>query len=277
MRNPLVDHYDTCTIPLCHPDHRYPEPLFLKGHSGGDGFCDCIGLIIGALKRCGISWKEIHGSNWAARYKMIGLHKVSRASDLMLGDIVFKAYEPHTSGWKLPDRYKGDPDQKDYFHVGVVTQVSPLKITHMTSPTIKVDTKIGKWSYAGILKYINEKGDEKPMTAIIVSDDGNPVKLRPTASTSQPYVEKIPVGTTVSVLEKGEEWSKVTALGKTGYIMTKFLNQQFSQSESASAGNHFSLSENGERQGVNQDGDYVSLQLPRETALLLRDKLNVVL
>ena len=64
------------------------------------------------------------------------------------------------------------------------------------------------------------------MTAIVVSDDGYPVKLRPTASTSQLYVEKIPVGTTVSVLEKGEEWSKVTALGKTGYIMTKFLSSE---------------------------------------------------
>lgn len=202
------------------------KPSYLKGHSGDDGFCDCIGLIIGALERCAIPWKEIHGSNWAARHEVLCLHKVSRASDLKLGDIVFKAYEPHTSGWKLPDRYKGDPDQKDYFHVGVVTQVSPLKITHMTSPTIKVDTKIGKWSFAGTLKYINEKGDEKPMTAIVVSDDGNPVKLRPTASTSQPYVEKIPVGTTVSVLEKGEEWSKVTALGKTGYIMTKFLSSE---------------------------------------------------
>ena len=228
------------------------KPSYLKGHSGDDGFCDCIGLIIGALKRCGIIWKDIHGSNWAARHEVTGLHKVSRASDLKLGEIVFKIYEPHTSGWKLPDRYKNDPDQKDYFHVGVVTQVSPLKITHMTSPTIKVDSKIGKWAYAGTLKYINKKGDEKPVTAIVVSDDGYPVKLRPTASTSQPYVEKIPVGTSVSVLEKGEEWSKVTALGKTGYIMTKFLQPDVGPQA------------------------FVTLTLPADVASALRNALNTV-
>ena len=241
------------------------KPTYMLGHSGDDGFCDCIGLVIGALKRCGVSRSGIHGSNWAARHDVTGLHPVSRASDLKPGDLVFKAYEPSASGWALPDRYRNDPDQKDYYHVGVVTQVSPLQITHMTSPAVKVDTKLGKWSHAATLKYISEGYDEKPMTAIVVSEDGYPVKLRPTASTSQPYIERIPVGTIVSVLEKGEEWCKVTALGKTGYIMTKFLDQQFSQSE------------NGERPGENQDGDYVSLQLPRETALLFRDKLNAVL
>ena len=243
------------------------KPSYLKGHSGDDGFCDCIGLIIGALERCAIPWKVIHGSNWAARHEVLCLHKVSRASDLKLGDIVFKAYEPHTSGWKLPERYKGDPDQKDYFHVGVVTQVSPLKITHMTSPTIKVDTKIGKWSYAATLKYISAseapsvrelspeatEGVDVNMTATVVSDDGNPVKLRPTASTSQPYVVKIPVGTTVFVLEKGEEWSRITALGKTGYIMTKFL--RFNDGSQA----------------------FVTLTLPADVASALRDALNMVI
>ena len=228
------------------------DPAYKLGHSGDDGFCDCIGLIIGAVKHCGVSWSGLHGSNWTARHEVSGLRKVSRASDLKLGDIVFKAYEPNASGWDLPDRYQADPDQRDYYHVGIVTHVSPLEITHMTTPSVKVDTKLGKWSYAGTLEYIKEKEKSITMNAVIISDDGYPVKLRPTASTSQPYVEKIPVGTSVSVLEKGEEWSKITALGKTGYIMTKFL--RFNDGSQV----------------------FVTLTLPADVASALRDALNTV-
>lgn len=39
----------------------------------------------------------------------------------------------------------------DYYHVGVVTRLSPFEITHCTSVDggIKRDTKLGKWGYAG--------------------------------------------------------------------------------------------------------------------------------
>lgn len=89
----------------------------------------------------------------------MAVRKINKANDLHIGDIVFKAYEPDESGYDLPNRYKPggayyDGDLRDYYHVGVVTSVDPLSITHMTTPTVKVDTKLGKWGYFGTLSYL---------------------------------------------------------------------------------------------------------------------------
>ena len=37
------------------------------GMDGSGGQCDCIGLIIGAVRLMGGEWKGTHGSNYAAR------------------------------------------------------------------------------------------------------------------------------------------------------------------------------------------------------------------
>lgn len=93
----------------------------------------------------------------------MAVRKINDVNDLQIGDIVFKAYEPGDSGYDLPSRYKNggtyyDGDLKDYYHVGVVTSVRPLHITHMTTPTVKVDTKLGKWGYYGKLSYLVDAG-----------------------------------------------------------------------------------------------------------------------
>ena len=110
------------------------RPTYRLGGKAADGTCDCIGLIIGALNRCGVKWPGIHGSNWAARNAMAWLLPVSDASELTVGDIVYKARRPGETGYSLPKRYAADPDRADYYHVGVVRSVSPLRIVHCTSP-----------------------------------------------------------------------------------------------------------------------------------------------
>ena len=42
---------------------------------GSDGYCDCIGLVIGAVRRMGLKWTGIHGSNWAARKEFVKLER----------------------------------------------------------------------------------------------------------------------------------------------------------------------------------------------------------
>ena len=125
------------------------NPSYRKGGSGFDGSCDCIGLIIGALQRCGGKWSGIHGSNWAARNPTTGMKRIVSNSDLEIGDLVYKAKTPGEKGYDLPSRYKGDKDQNDYYHVGVVMSVYPLRIRHMTTPATKMDTKLGAWSHHG--------------------------------------------------------------------------------------------------------------------------------
>ena len=114
------------------------NPAYRQPGDGSDGTCDCIGLLIGAIRRMGLKWTGIHGSNWAARKELVKLEKTNNPNDLCLGDAVLKAYAPGEKGYGLPDRYKKggkyyNGDLNDYYHAGTVTQVNPLRITHMSS------------------------------------------------------------------------------------------------------------------------------------------------
>lgn len=60
--------------------------------------------------------------------------------------------------------------------------------------------------------------------AVVASEDGNPVKLRSTPSTDKPYLAKVPVGTSVEVMQDAQGWAQVRlSSGQVGYMMTKFL------------------------------------------------------
>ena len=72
---------------------------------GSDGYCDCIGLIIGAIRRMKLKWTGIHGSNWTARKEIYELKKITSQSELQPGDVVLKAVPKGNSNWDLPSRY----------------------------------------------------------------------------------------------------------------------------------------------------------------------------
>ena len=220
------------------------NPAYKQPGDGSGGVCDCIGLVIGAIRRMGLKWTGIHGSNWAARKEFKELKKVNSYKELELGDVVLKAYEQGDKGWNLPKRYQKDgayynEDLKDYYHAGVVTSVNPLRITHMTSPHAKVDTSLGKWKYHGqlsiLVKVAGGTVPVKPVEpdpiptsgakAIVVSDNGYPVKMRQYPSTSCRTWEKIPVGTEVEITDPGEEWAQINCGRRKGwYMMAKFLD-----------------------------------------------------
>lgn len=204
------------------------SPMYRLGGDGSDGTCDCIGLIIGAIRRAGGSWTGIHGSNYAARYEMRELLPVMDAGELNPGDVVYKARTSGQEGYALPERYKNDPDKRDYYHVGVVTGVSPLEITHCTGPGIVRDTKLGKWTYRGRLKKVayDETEAVEPMaqTATVVADSGSTVKMRSKTSTSDGLYWEVPVGASVQMVEISNGWAKVRYSEKTGYMMAKFLS-----------------------------------------------------
>lgn len=204
------------------------SPVYRLGGDGSDGTCDCIGLIIGAIRRAGGAWNGIHGSNYAARYEMRELLPVMDAGELCLGDVVYKARMPGQEGYALPDRYKTDPDQRDYYHVGVVTAVEPLEITHCTGPGIVRDTKLGKWTYRGRLEKVDYDGTSQEVgtmvqTATVVADSGSTVKMRSKPSTSDGLYWEVPVGATVQVAETTGGWAKVRYGNRTGYMMEDFL------------------------------------------------------
>ena len=238
------------------------NPAYKQPGDGSNGVCDCIGLIIGALRRMGIAWNGIHGSNYAARYQTVDLKYIERESQLELGDAIYKACNPNgvvkkacnagtkTQKYDLPSRYKKggtmfNGDLLDYYHVGVVTSVSPIRVTHMTSPHMKVDTNLnGGWNYHGKVKPLvnaskNGSGTDEPVEtvptttpvpsegsqAIVVSDNGLPVKMREYPSTNCRTWINVIVGTEVTIVEPGETWAKINGCGRKGwYMMAKFLD-----------------------------------------------------
>lgn len=197
--------------------------------------CDCIGLPMGGLELAGGKWPGKHGTNWAARNAIDDLSYISNADELFLGEIVFKAREPGESGYDLPEDYESSPDQRDYYHVGVVTNVSPLEITNCTSVDggIKQDSSLGAWHYGGQLKYVDyNTGENAPepeqsplYQAIVTAPTGNTVNLRKGPSTNNTILEKVPIGSTVDVLERGGTWCKVQYKSIIGYMMTEFLRE----------------------------------------------------
>ena len=208
---------------------RTEEPAYELGHDGSDGLCDCIGLVIGAIRRAGGRWDGLHGTNWTARYGVTGLEK---AANLRRGDLVFRAREPGETGYDLPERYRPggkyyNGDLKDYYHVGVVMSADPVRIVHMTSPTVKTDTKIGRWAYRGRLKSLTEKEESMAgNTATIVlpaGATGSTVNLREGPGKKYGIITALPVGSTVDVLKDDGTWCRVRQGDRIGYMMGNYL------------------------------------------------------
>lgn len=200
-----------------------------KGGDGSGGGCDCIGLIIGAVKLAGGKWPGTHGSNWAARNAMDGLSHISPTADMFAGQIVFKAKSPGEEGYDLPAAYDDSPDRLDYYHVGVVTGIDPLCITHCTSVPggIQVDDRLGQWQYGGKLKYVDYEAEDRPLyLASVTAPSGKTVNLRTGPSTGNKIIAQVPIGETVEVYDVLDGWSQVNWNGKSGYMMSKFLEMQ---------------------------------------------------
>ena len=203
---------------------------------GSDGYCDCIGLIIGAIRRMGLKWTGIHGSNWAARKEVVGLEKVTNISQLEVGDIVLKGRNSSASGYSLPSRYKKggryyNGDLIDYYHAGVVYSLNPFQIRHMSSK-MTIDTKLGKWNYHGKSRQlVNASTTATPtpvpssgMQAVLVAPSGSTVNMRKTPSLKGSLIVRLPLGTIVNIISPGEDWCKVSYAKYTGYMMAQFLD-----------------------------------------------------
>lgn len=207
------------------------DPTYRKGGDGSDGTCDCIGLVMGALGR----EYPMHSTNYFSRYELEELREITDGSDLYLGDLVFKARHESNPRYDLNARYKAGGryhtgDLLDYYHVGVVTGIWPLEITHCTSTQnvngIARDTTIDGWTHAGVvagLDYDEETEDEASMTMQVYAENGKPVNLRQRPDVNSPKVGEVAVGMEVEVVEQAAGWATIRYDGKRCYMMDKFL------------------------------------------------------
>jgi hypothetical protein len=203
------------------------RPKYKLGMDGTGRLCDCIGLVIGGVRRAGGTWVGTHGSNWAARNAMRGLHDLY---SMDLGEVVYKAREPGEASWGLPDAYAGHPDRRDYYHAGVVTSIAPLRITHCTSGGgvngIKVDSKIGNWAWGGKLKMV-DYGDEdivdEPDLMWTTAETGRTVNMRAKPDPKSITVARVPIDTEVEASGQSGDWRRVSYAGKSGWILSNYL------------------------------------------------------
>ena len=211
------------------------QPTYRTGGDGSDGTCDCIGMGRGALKRKGVEdVRGMNGTNYAARHTILDLQKIKKEDQLRKGDAVFKIRDKDDKNMLLPDQYRkggNDYSQKwgetNFTHYGTVTQVNPLRITHMTSPTAKIDTSLGNWKYFGRLPWVDYDSEpEKELVAgwaTVWAEKGSTVKMRTKPSTLCRLYWEVPVGAQVVLMSKGDTWSEIIYAGQSGYMMTKFL------------------------------------------------------
>lgn len=220
------------------------HPTYLLGQDGSKGTCDCIGLIIGAFRRAGGIYKGTHGSNWSARNEMQTLEEPFK---MEVGAVLYKAHLPGSKAWALPDSYKNHPDQKDYYHVGIVISTNPLRIAHCTKSStvdgITVDTKVGVWRYGGRFDGVSydNVSEEAPVvesvigTALVFATSGTTVRMRVEPTTSAKVVAHVPVGKLVDILEKSGSWAKIRVEGLIGWMMASFLKDANQQPEPSMA------------------------------------------
>lgn len=213
------------------------QPEYDSGDDGSNGKCDCIGMGRGALIRKGIPKEEIkgmNGTNYALRHTFLNVQKIKNAQQLRKGDIVLKTRDKDDKDMRLPDKYrKGGADYSEKWgetnctHYGSVTREYPnLEITHMTSPTAKKDYALGNWKMFGQLPWINygEQTEEPEVTwATVWAESGKTVKMRAKPSATCRTYWDVPIGSEVILMEPGDKWSGIIWNGRSGYMMSKFL------------------------------------------------------
>lgn len=192
---------------------------------------DCSGMFVKMYRDQGA--KIYHGSNTIFREYCSETGKITSAKDLQVGMAVFKC-KPWTDADKGNKWYGTEPGNLS--HIGFVTSVNPLEITHCTSPVAKTDSTIGKWAYWGKLKDVDYGGSPSPApgpdpeptpvtkTMYVYAENGKPVNMRRKASKQAALVERVPVGASV-IWQKddGNGWAYVKYHGFVGWMMDCYL------------------------------------------------------
>ena len=156
--------------------------------------------------------------------------EAGRGDDLRVGDVVLKTRSKDDPSMPLPDRYReGGADydpavgETNFTHIGTVTCMDPIEITHMTSPTAKKDKSIKGWPYSGKLPWVDYDPDPEPTPepepepeyATVYAENGKPVKMRAEPSTGCSLYWIVPVGRIDGLKRRNMEPDR---LGRAGRI-----------------------------------------------------------
>ena len=186
---------------------------------------DCQKFVEQCLADIGIH-KDLPGSNaWYREMDWVGSPEECRKQfgKVPVGAFLF-IWEPTGE----PEKYKGD-GKGNASHIGIVTETGAIHSSASRGCVAESEfsgktIKNGGWNKVGLWDRIDYCEEERPVeTAIISAPDGGTVNLRDEPRKSGQRLMKMPTGSVVEVLSRGDEWSKVRFSGMTGFVMTEFL------------------------------------------------------
>lgn len=219
---------------------------------------DCSGAWVRCYKKYGFN--ILHGSNSIYRKECSSVGKITSEGELQVGMMVFK------NGFdnQEPDKYKGD-GIGNMRHIGAITCINPIVVTHATSPVAKQDmgykqvVKNG-WSHWGIGKEVDiygtsviqnnvaiEKNDGGNATVItngelqdkickVVVDNQKPVNMRKKGNVKADLVARIPYNDNVLVTsDTGKTyvatiWEDTLGIyNRAGKTYTGYMDRNFLQ------------------------------------------------
>lgn len=212
---------------------------------------DCSGAWVRCYKKHGYS--ILHGSNSIFRKECSSTGKINSKSDLKVGMMVFK----NRFDGKEPEKYQGD-GLGNFYHIGAVTSINPLVITHATSPNAKQDTKFNSsmngWTHWGIGNKVEltevtetdateggneavaEAGELQNKNCRVVTDDKTSVNMRKEGNKKGALVVRVPYNEIVLVTSDngddyvGTRWEDAIGVYKNvgkiyaGYMAREFLS-----------------------------------------------------
>lgn len=213
---------------------------------------DCQAFVEQCMQDCGLRM-DLKGSNaWYRKMDWTGSPEecVSVFGSVPTGALLFILSD---DGGEIDRGYTDGKGNAE--HIGIVTHIGKGAIHSSSSRGCVAESgfndrtiRNGGWNRVGLSRLFDygtkintalsgDKADEVIINmeyAQVITENGLPVKLRPTKSTSKPWLTQIPNGTQLLVTERDGMWAKTTYDGYEGYVMEAFLAFDGSAVESVS-------------------------------------------
>ena len=200
------------------------------------GTVDCSGAFVYAYRKHGLS--IAHGSNAIARRYIVGqLLPVSEAEP---GMAAFKFKNPGEGGWDLPDKYDRDPDQRDYYHIGLIDEDGAHVLNAQSTQAGFTRTDLSRWNAVAYLEDVDyddaekKKEEHEMRQAIVTAKSGSTVNVRQAPIVTSKLIDRLPIGALVDVEDDLGDWMKIQYRGdRVGYMMANYLEYTSAPDETA--------------------------------------------
>lgn len=213
-------------------ERMYNEHWSYKWGAAEEGCVDCSGAFVWAFSQ--VNKTCPHGSNAMARNMTTSLMAMNKAQP---GMVAYKLRTAFEDSYDLPAKYQeggkaDNGDYNDYYHVGLVDASGCYVLNAQSTSTGFVRSKISAgWDACGYLTgidYTNTQtdGDVASMTQMMVTaSSGSTVNRRVAPKAGAALLDRIKIGTVVTVVATDGTWSTVQYDGVTGYMMSQYLTE----------------------------------------------------